>query len=298
MPINAHPDFLNAESEYHQAETKEQKIRALKKMISLAPKHKGAENLRKQLKRRLAKLKYTKEKQDKSGKHHDKGIKKEPMQAVIIGKTNSGKSSLLKFLTKANPNISSNQFTTKNPLVGMMPFHSTQIQLIENPAIDSDFYDRGLPHTADTLIILVNTLEDIQPILDELTIHKGKRLIIFNNINNLDPRKIESTLSSKKFDFIITNLDKSEHLKEKIFSTFNKIRVYTKPSTPGNKKSPRPIIFEPGATVKDVAEKILKGFSEKIKQTKIWGPSSKFPGQVVGLNHKLKDLDIVEFKTK
>jgi len=47
-----------------------------------------------------------------------------------------------------------------------------------------------------------------------------------------------------------------------------------------------------------VAEKILKGFSEKVKETKIWGPSSKFPGQIVGLNHKLRDLDVVEFKTK
>ena len=46
------------------------------------------------------------------------------------------------------------------------------------------------------------------------------------------------------------------------------------------------------------AEKILKGFSSKIKESKIWGPSSKFPGQQVGLQHELKDLDIVEFKTR
>ena len=77
---------------------------------------------------------------------------------------------------------------------------------------------------------------------------------------------------------------------------FEKLRVYTK--EPGKEKSKNPIIFEPGATTKDVAEKILKGFSKKVKETKIWGPSSKFPGQIVGLNHKLKDLDVVEFKTK
>ena len=52
------------------------------------------------------------------------------------------------------------------------------------------------------------------------------------------------------------------------------------------------------AIVKDVAEKILKGFSNKVVETKIWGPSSKFPGQKVGLNHKLIDLDVVEFKTR
>ena len=55
MPINAHPDYIAAEQEYLQAETKEQKIKCLKKMIALAPKHKGAENLNSQLKKRLAK---------------------------------------------------------------------------------------------------------------------------------------------------------------------------------------------------------------------------------------------------
>ncbi len=66
----------------------------------------------------------------------------------------------------------------------------------------------------------------------------------------------------------------------------------------GKDKSPKPIILEPNSIIKAVAEKILKKFSEKIKETKIWGPSSKFPGQKIGLKHELKDLDVVEFKTK
>ena len=56
--------------------------------------------------------------------------------------------------------------------------------------------------------------------------------------------------------------------------------------------------MKPNSKVIHVAEKILKGFSKKVKETKIWGPSSKFPGQKVGLQHKLKDLDVVEFKTR
>ena len=59
-----------------------------------------------------------------------------------------------------------------------------------------------------------------------------------------------------------------------------------------------PIILFPESTVGDVAEKILKGFSLKVKETRIWGPSSKFSGQKVGLKHKLKDMDVVEFKTR
>ena len=87
-----------------------------------------------------------------------------------------------------------------------------------------------------------------------------------------------------------------EELKDKLFQSFGKIRIYTK--EPGKEKTKMAIILEPGATIKDVAEKILKGFSQKVQETKIWGPSSKFPSQKVGLQHKLKDLDVVEFKTK
>jgi hypothetical protein len=73
------------------------------------------------------------------------------------------------------------------------------------------------------------------------------------------------------------------------------IRVYTK--EPGKSPSPIPVILKEGSTVRDVAESILKGFSQRVKETKITGPSSKFPNQIVGLNHVLKDKDIVEFKT-
>ena len=75
MPINAHPEYLAAEREYLAAQTTEQKIVKLKKMIAVAPKHKGAENLLKQLKTRLKKLKYSKEKESKTaGPNHSKEL--------------------------------------------------------------------------------------------------------------------------------------------------------------------------------------------------------------------------------
>ncbi len=301
MPINASPHFERAQADYEAAETTEHKIKTLKKMMALAPKHKGAENLNAQLKRRLAKLKYTKEKETRSGKSTFKGIKKQDMQAVITGFTNSGKSSLLSILTNACPKISETQFTTKIPAIGMMPYAGTQIQLIENPAIESEHHDKGLLNTADTVLILVNTLEQINKIQEKLGKAYGKKIIVFNttyqSVNEM--RKIKATLQSKKYNFVLISAKTKENiteLKEKIFESFDKIRIYTK--EPGKTKSPRPIIMKPDSTLKDVAEKILKGFSEKVKETKIWGPSSKFPGQKIGLKHKLKDLDVVEFKTR
>jgi len=302
MPINASPHFERAQKEYEESITTEQKITRLKKMISLAPSHKGAENLRAQLRRRLVKLKYTKEKETRSGKSSYKGIKKEDMQAVFIGKTNSGKSSLLKALTNTEPEIADYDFTTKYPLVGTLKYLNMNIQLIENPATDSPFYNKGLPHTADTLLITINSLKEISPHLKELKKHPVKKIILFNKSDLLSPkekRKISATLKSKKYNFILTSSKTKEgieELKEKVFQSFGKIRIYTK--EPGKEKSNRPVIMEPYSNVKDVAEKILHGFSEKVKETKIWGPSSKFSAQKVGLAHKLKDLDVIEFKTK
>ncbi len=305
MPINAHPEFLAAEKVYINAETKDQRIAALKKMISRAPGHKGAENLRAQLKRRLARLKYANEKEIKQKRGGKVGIKKEEMQAVLVGKTGVGKSWLLNELTNARPKIAKSsleQFTTKKPIVGMTPFQGTSIQLIELPAIDSEFYDKGIAHTADVILVMVTDLKQIEEVNKHLKNILGKKIIIFNNFQKQDTRKISATLASKKYNFIIIEpvTEKSwdtNPLKEKIFQNLNKIRVFTKePGKPADKN--RPLILDPKSTVKNVAEKILHGFSSRIKETRIWGPSSKFSGQITGLNHELKDLDIVEFKTK
>ena len=305
MPINASPHFERAQLEYEQAQTTEEKIKLLKKMIVLAPKHKSSENLLANLKTRLKKLKYNKEKEDKSGKSSFKGIKKEDMQALIIGKTNSGKSTLLKTLTNADPKISNNKFTTTQSTIGMMSYLDTQVQLIEIPAIENEHFDKSLVHTTDTILILINNLEDLKFIEQNLPSTNAKKIIAFNKadlLSNQEKRKISATLQSKKHNFILISSIKElkennlEELKKKIFDTFKIIKIYKK--EPKKEKSKKPMIMKPGSTIKDVIEKILKGLSKKVKETKIWGPSSKFGGQKVGLNHKLKNLDIIEFKTR
>jgi hypothetical protein len=73
------------------------------------------------------------------------------------------------------------------------------------------------------------------------------------------------------------------------------IRVFTK--EPGKKKAEDPVVLSKGSSVKNAAEEIYKGFSRQIKETRLTGPSGKFSNQRVGLAHKLKDMDVLEFKT-
>ncbi len=305
MPTNVHPEYAYAEKEYLVAESDEEKLRTMEKMISFVPKHKGAENLRAQLKLRYKKLKekIAAEKKTKKSARQGTGIKKEDLQAAIIGKTGTGKSSLLSLLTNAHPEIADYNFTTKKPIVGMMDYNGVAIQLIEVPAVESEYYDRGVANSADSILLLITNLSQIAEVEKKLDKFTGKKIIVFNKTDFLpenEKRKISATLQSRKYNFILISSqtgEGTEQLKEKLFQSFGKIRVYTK--QPNEKqKARKPLILYPDSTVKDVAEKILKGFSNKIRETRIWGPSSKYSGQVVSLNHKLKDLDVVEFKTR
>jgi len=303
MTVNAHPEYISAEKEYYLASSDEERLIALEKMISVLPGHKGAEKLRAQIKLRYKRLKEKLAKEKKSRKGSSKaGIKKEDMQAVIVGKTKSGKSSLISLITNAKPEITGYEFTTKYPIIGMMNYNYVGIQLIEVPAVESEYYDRGITNSADAVIILITSLEQIKEMEKIVERAPGKKIFAFNKSDLLsenEKRKISATLQSKKYNFVLISAKTGEgieELKEKLFKSFGKIRVYTK--EPGKEKSKKPIILLPKSTIKDVAEKILKGFASKVRETRIWGPSSKYPGQVVGLQHEVKDSDVVEFRTR
>jgi len=301
---NQSPFYQAAVNKFLHAQTDDEKLKYLDEMIKECPKHKSSEKMLANLKTRRIKLisKIAAEKKIRRGSAGKVGIKKEDVQAVIVGKTGTGKSTLISLLTNAKPEIAKCEFTTRTPIIGMMNHNGVGIQLIEVPAIESEYYDKGITNSADTVLILVDSLSQIPEVEKKVERATGKKIVLFNKadlLSETEKRKILATLQSKKYNFVLISSYTQEGIpefKEKLFQSFGKIRVFTK--EPGKPKTSRPIIMNPESTVKQVAEKILKGFSLKIKETRIWGPSSKYAGQVVGLAHKLKDLDVVEFKTK
>jgi len=302
MPINAHPDYIYAEKKYHEASSEEERLLALEQMVKHAPKHKGGETLRKNLRTRYKKLKQDLAKAKKSKKGGKKGIKKEDMQAILLGLTNSGKSSVLKSITNAHPRIASYGFTTNEPEVGTLNYENCNIQIIDLPPIASENFEKGLVNNADTILIVVEKIDEIKEVLNTAKSNKNaKKIIIFNKIDKYDDdtkRKIRETLKSKKYNFNIISCETREgiwELKEKIFKSFPIIRVYTR--QPGRKEDSYPVVLPPKSNLKDVAEKVLHGFSKQVKYAKITGPSCKFPNQKIGLKHIVKDRDVVEFYT-
>lgn len=302
MPVNPGYEYVAAEKAYLNAKTLEEKITALEEMIRTAPKHKSSENLLAGLRLRLKKFLEKKEKSKKVGKTTQKAVKKEGFQVVLLGLPNSGKSSLLSKLTNAKPKISANTFSTTTPEIGSMNYQGVKAQIVDLPPIGSDYFDSGIVNTADLILIVVDNISDIDKITPLLSRAYGKIIITINKSDLLsfeEKRKLEEKIRSKRINAIIVsslsgyNIDK---LKESIFNEMNVIRVYMK--EPGKPASNIPAVLPRNASVKDVAESIHKGFFLKVKETRITGPSSKFPNQKVGLSHVLKDKDIVEFHTR
>jgi ribosome-interacting GTPase 1 len=306
MPANASPEFSHAEKKFDTAKTDEDRILALEEMIRTMPQHKSAESLRSNLRTRYKKLK---EKMETKGKGSKGGggkptIKKEEIQAIICGLPNTGKSYLFKTLTGQEAFISDIAFSTYEPIPAMMNFENTQTQIIDMPPFPNE--DKSLINNADTLLITLNDPSQIQESEKYLQRSMAKKIYIFTKtdlLNEAEKRKLEANLKSKYKNidyFLFSNINHTseelKHLKQKIFSTFPIIRVFTK--QPKKEAGLIPMIMQIGATTSDVAEKILKGMSKRLKTTRIWGPSSKFPGQLVGKDHVLKDKDVVEFQTE
>lgn len=139
MPANLPPQARAAERRYIEAKTLPEKIRYLQEFISSIPEHKGNEKMRRYLRRRLAELKEELEEQKKRKSGSGGGgfsVKKEgAAQVVLVGATGSGKSSILSSTTNAKVEVDDYQFTTKEPVPGMLDFEDLQFQLVDTPAI-------------------------------------------------------------------------------------------------------------------------------------------------------------------
>ncbi len=181
MPANLPPEYHELEERYRKARSPEERLKITEEMLAVVPKHKGTENLRALLKRRLAKLREEVEKRrkQKSGGGPDYNVKKEgAAQVAIVGPPNCGKSTLLSVLTNADPEIAPYPYTTKEPIPGMMEYKDVQIQLVEIPPVYEGFVRGdgsrfvGVIRNADALAIMVDLSDDpvdqLETVLREL----------------------------------------------------------------------------------------------------------------------------------
>jgi len=299
MTTNPGYEYFEAEKKFLAAKTTEDKIKTLEEVIRAAPKHKSSENLMAQLRLRMAKLKSQAKKEKTQKKGHSIGVKREgDAQATIIGFTKSGKSSLLASLTKAKPKISEVPFTTLVPEIGALDLEGITVQLIEMPSRLEDKELLGIVKTSDIVLILITSLNELLQIANILKRDNvtTKKIVVLNKIDILDQNEIEKLRAVNLIKISAKEKKGLDELRQKIFENINLIRICTK--EPGKKASERPMILKKNGSIRDLAKQIHKDFPGRFIKAIIWGTSSKFPGQTVGLDHILHDKDIVELYVK
>lgn len=304
MPTNAGPEYAAAEVEFQHAKNNEEKLRALEKMYSLAPKHKSSEGLLNEIKQKISKFKEKeeKEKTKKSGGGLFSIKKEGAAQVIMIGMTNSGKSYILNKMTGSKIEVASYPFTTKNPEQGAMDYEGVKIQLVEVPAIFGGFYNSekgpslfAIMRECDLIVVILDGLgnpsEQLRLIEDEL--RKGGVVLDGMQKPGIYPKRC-IVVVNKKFSYLNTihKICSLEDFKQNVWDKLELVYVQTK--MPGKKADWPPVCLKKGSTVKDLAEKVHKDFLEKFKYARIWGPSVKHSGTTVGLEHVLDSKDVVE----
>lgn len=119
-------------------------------------------------------------------------------------------------------------------------------------------------------------------------------IIAVNKVDLADPASLAA--AKRKFPdaaFISADRDVDLHVvQDNIYDALDFIRIYLKPQG-GPADLEEPMIVQNGTTVGDVCDKLHRDFRRKFRYSQIWGRSAKHPGQRAGLDHVLKDEDLV-----
>ena len=278
MPTNVTAEYTAAEIAYQKASTTSEKIKSLQKMLQEVPKHKGTEKLRMEIKSKLAKLKERSEKERQKKGVSGISVKKEgAAQIVLVGSTNSGKSTFLNKMTRTKILVADYPFTTIKPEIGILDYDGVKLQIVEMPALFENFEES---ENGPAYLSIIRQADLI--------------ILFFNNAD--EKRMLDEELRKGEVSIPILIYNEQEDIKDLIWKKLDIIKVRTK--MPGKKPDFPPVALKKGSFVKDIAKNVHKDFIQKFKFARIWGKSVKFDGSQVGLNHKLADDDIVELHLK
>ena len=327
MPANLTPEYLKAEKRYRQAATPQGKLEALEEMLRTIPKHKGTDKLQADLKRRISQARKGAAQAKKTAGFDPFAISRQGAgQVLLIGPPNSGKSSIVGRLTKANVKIAEWPFSTPTPLPGMCTFEDVSIQLVDTPPLTADYVPSGMAgaiHNADIVAVVIDAasgsaLDDTELCLDFFrqrrlqpvsqpnpAAHEApsdaqpKRCLVLANKCDLpatsDNLEVLHELYGQDLTIRSTSAVTGEGidtLPEDLFKFLHVIRIYTKP--PGKPADlTNPFVLPVGTDVLAMAREVHRDLPAALKNARLWG-EGVYDGQQVHHDHVLHDKDVVE----
>ncbi len=327
LPANLTPQYLQAERRFRRASTLDEELSALQLMLVELPKHKGTDKLQADLKQRISRTKkrLLESKSSAAGRPGFHLPRQGAGRVVVVGGPNSGKSQLLKTLTRARPEIAEFPFTTREPMPGMMPWEDVFVQLIDTPPITKDFLEHDvqeLIRNSDLALLLIdlNSDEGVEQLIEvENRIAATKTR--FANQSYLDPDDVGVSYTRTVFVENKTDavgaMERLEILREfhpvpyetvavsailgngidelrkKIFNALDVVRVYTKMPNEKEPNFEKPFTIKRGETLLQVAELIHHDLAENFKSARVWG-ANVHDGTYVKGDYVVSDKDVVE----
>lgn len=148
------------------------------------------------------------------------------------------------------------------------------------------------------------SLDDVEKSLFEAVVYKPS-VALLNKIDLISQEELDKLTNRIREQFpdiplipvSATTRQGLELVPKTVFNSLDLIRVYTKEPN-SREPSKEPLVIPKGSTVEDALKVIREEFIKYFKYARIWGPSAKYPGEKVGLDHVLADGDIIEIRTQ
>src|SRR6266566_3075785 len=197
----------------------------------------------------------------------------------LVGFPSVGKSTLLNQITDATSAVAAYDFTTLDVIPGLLEHRGAKIQVLDMPGLirgASKGRGRGkevlsVARGCDLILLMIDVFEThVDVLVDELRL-AGIRL---------NERPADVTLTRGRRGGLTIN------------PTVRFMRVFLKPQ--GKEADlADPLIVKADSDVGMVCDAIHRDWRRRFRYANVWGPSAQFPGQKVGLEHPLKDSDVL-----
>ncbi|MEA2071142.1 MAG: TGS domain-containing protein [Asgard group archaeon] len=235
---------------------------------------------------------------------------------ALFGLSNVGKSTLMNKITNTDVDVGNFLHTTQVGQAGGCQYEDVTYQIVDLPGF-LDFKEDWeiskqivrVARTSEAIMMVIDLSMDITRQVNFLVkqlenaglIENGEiaqKIGVIATKGDLPGtkeayKKLCKLVPWKVHPIAYNNEAALQQLKQKLFDELEIIRIYTK--APGQEANlSEPLVLPKGATVEDVAEKIHTSFPKRFRYARIWGPTSEFDGQQVGLEQEVQDKDIVE----